>query len=268
MTQQTNPIAETFHRSTSYVHYDQSSAIVAPWPIAPGADYSQPGQMKEYPSAERRALPSPDEVSLSLGGAISQRGSCRQFAQTPLPLVALSTLLHNAYGLGGEYRYGDSTMHNRPVPSGGGCFPLELYLMARHVEAVPAGLHHYSVRHHSLEALGPLAQPDEVAKLFLGQAWLGNVQAIIIVTAVMPRLLYRYGDRGYRYLLIEAGHIGQNIALVATAKGLGCLSLGGFFDDDVSHMLGLDPAIEIPLYGLAAGVPVTTDRVQARGLAS
>ncbi len=266
MLYQLNPVAWNFHRSTMHIRYGESPVIDPPLPIAPNPEYSQPGHMKEYPAAQRRALPPPEKVPLAIGDAIARRGSCRRFAESSFPVAGLSTLLHNAYALGAPYRYGDLEMFDRPVPSGGGCYPLELYLIVRDVESVPAGIQHYSVRQHVLEELGPAPQPTAVASLFLGQPWLAKAPVIVVMTAVASRLLYRYGDRGYRYLLVEAGHVGQNLALVATASGFGSLSLGGFFDDDMSRMLGLDPAFEIPLYGMALGVPDTADHAEARGL--
>ena len=263
-----NPVASMFHWSTRHLNYGQVPTVDPLPPIAPNSEYSEPGRMKEYPGAKRHPLPPAEPVPLSIGETIAQRRSCRQFAEKPLPLAALSTLLRNAYGLGESYVQGGQTMFDRPVPSGGGCYPLELYVVVQRVEGIPAGIHHYAVRHHILEALGPLPKSDALAALFLNQPWVGTAQAIVIITAVASRLLHRYGDRGYRYLLIEAGHIGQNLALAATASGLGSLSLGGFFDDDVISMLGLDPSFELPLYGIALGAPATGDSAQARGLAS
>lgn len=260
-----NPIAWTFHFSTRHLRYGQSSAI-NPSPTVPNPEYSEPGQMKEYPAAQQLALPRPGQVPLAIGEAIARRRSCRQFAEKPLPIAALSTLLQEAYGLGDTYLQGGQTMFDRPVPSGGGCYPLELYVLVRNVEDIPAGIHHYSARHHALEALAPLARPEDLEALFLSQPWVAKAHVVVIVTAVTSRLLHRYGDRGYRYLLIEAGHVGQNLALVATASGLGSLSLGGFFDDDLAYMLGLDTTHELPLYGIALGVPHTTDSAQGRGL--
>jgi SagB-type dehydrogenase family enzyme len=262
-----NPTAWMFHCSTKHLRYGRLSAINPP-STAPNPEYSEPGQMKEYPAAQQRALPRPEHVPLAIGDAIAQRRSCRRFAEEPLPLAALSALLQSAYGVGDTYLHGGQTMFDRPVPSGGGCYPLELYVLVRHVEGIPTGIHHYSARHHALEALGPFPKPDDLEALFLSQPWIAKAHVVVIVTAVAPRLLHRYGDRGYRYLLIEAGHVGQNLALVATASGLGSLSLGGFFDDDVSYMLGLDAACELPLYGIALGVPDTADSAQARGLAT
>jgi SagB-type dehydrogenase family enzyme len=261
-----NPTAWTFHFMTRHLRYGQSPEINPTPSTAPNPGYSEPGQMKEYPAAQQHTLPKPGQVPLAIGEAIARRRSCRLFAEQPLPLAALSTLLHSAYGLGDPYLNGDQTMFDRPVPSGGGCYPLELYVLVRHVEGIPAGIHHYSARHHALEVLGPLPKPEDLETLFLSQPWVAKAHVVVIVAAVASRLLHRYGDRGYRYLLIEAGHVGQNLALVATASGLGSLSLGGFFDDDVSCMLGLDAAFELPLYGIALGVPDTADTAQARGL--
>jgi SagB-type dehydrogenase family enzyme len=266
MVPELNPIAWTFHCSTTHVRYGQSPIVVPPELAAPNPEYSQPHQMKEYPAAQKWILPPPEKVPAALGETIAHRGSCRRFADCPLSLAALSTLLHTAYGLGDKYVYGEVAMYDRPVPSGGGCYPLELYVLVRRVESLPRKIYHYSVRHHTLEGLGPLPPPDEILTLFLGQPWLASAPIIVVVTAVTSRLLYRYGDRGYRYLLIEAGHIGQNLALAATATGLSSLSLGGFLDNDLSSRIGLDPVYEVPLYGVALGPPVTTDRVQARGL--
>jgi SagB-type dehydrogenase family enzyme len=263
-----NPIAWSFHFSTRHLRYGQSSAISPPPSIAPNPQYSEPGQMKEYPAAQLRALPKPGEASLATGEAIARRRSCRRFAEQPLPLAVLSTLLQNAYGLGEAYTNGGQTMFDRPVPSGGGCYPLELYVLAQHVDGIPAGIHHYSARSHTLEALGPLPKPADMETLFLNQPWVARAQVIVVITAVTSRLLHRYGDRGYRYLLIEAGHVGQNLALVANASGVGSLSLGGFYDDELSYMLGLDSAVELPIYGIALGVPDTADSAEARGLAT
>jgi SagB-type dehydrogenase family enzyme len=266
MLYQLNPIAWTFHFLTRHLRYAQSPAINPPPSNAPNPEYSEPGQMKEYPAAQRRVLPTPGQIPLAIGEAIARRRSCRRFAEAPLPFAALSTLLRNAYGLGEPYLHGGQTMFDRPVPSGGGCYPLELYVLVRNVEEIPTGIHHYSARHHALEALGPSPKPDDLGALFLNQPWVAKAHVVVIVTAVASRLLHRYGDRGYRYLLIEAGHVGQNLALAATGSGLGSLSLGGFFDDDVSGMLGLDATFEVPLYGIALGVPDTADSGEARGL--
>jgi SagB-type dehydrogenase family enzyme len=258
------PIAWTFHRGT--VHGWQGDA---PWTSLPlvsaDAGFLRPGETKAYPAAARLSLPPPEALTASLGEAIAQRLSCRRFAKTALPLTRLSTLLRHGYGLGTSYRVGDWETSERPLPSAGACYPLELYLFIRRVEGVEEGTYHYCVRDSALEFLGPAPSPTAVGELFLNQPWLADAQAVVVATAVPSRLLHRYGDRGYRYLLIEAGHLGQNLALVAAATGSASLCLGGFFDDELSRVLGLDPMLEVPLYGVAVGVSETADRLQVRG---
>jgi SagB-type dehydrogenase family enzyme len=117
-----------------------------------------------------------------------------------------------------------------------------------------------------LEHLGVAPERSKIPALFLDQPYLADAGALIILTAVAARLLYRYGDRGYRYLLMEAGHVSQNLALVAAAVDVGCLSLGGFQDDVLSALLNLQPDREIPLYGIALGARATHDRIEGRGL--
>lgn len=259
-------IAWAFHHGTAHRRVQADArAVQSPMPAA-SPRFAEPYQMKEYPSALRRRLPPPDAVNLPLGEAIRQRGSCRRFSQAPLPLACLSTLLRYGYGLGDAYRIDAWETFERPVPSGGGCYPLELYLFARRVEGLEEGSYHYCVREHALELLGPAPSLRTVEELFLGQPWLGDAQVLVLVTAIPNRVLHRYSERGYRYLLIEAGHLGQNLSLVASASSCASLCLGGFLDDEVAKVLGLDSALELPLYGVALGVPETTSRLEARAL--
>jgi len=144
-------------------------------------------------------------------------------------------------------------MFDRPVPSGGGCYPLELYVLVRHVEGVPAGIHHYSARHHALEALGPLPKPDDLEALFLSQPWVAKAHVVVIVTAVASRLLHRYGDRGYRYVHFEAGAIGQRMYLASEALGLRATGIGAFFDEEVNRYLSVAPELGQVVYHFAIG---------------
>jgi SagB-type dehydrogenase family enzyme len=259
-------VAWAFHRGTVHAHQTTLQGTPRSPSVPPDATFWHPGQMKEYPSAPRRFLPPPEPVPAALGEAISQRASCRRFADVTLPLPRLSTLLQHGYGLGEPYGLANWTAFNRPVPSGGGCYPLELYLFARRVDGLEEGTYHYCVQKHALELLGPAPSPITINELFLGQPWLMAAQAVVVVTGVPARLLHRYGERGYRYLLLEAGHVGQNLTLVASATGCASLCLGGFFDDELARLLGLDPRVELPIYAVAIGVPESTDRFEGRGL--
>ena len=100
--------------------------------------------------------------------------------------------------------------------------------------------------------------------MFLGQPYLSGASAVVVLAAVVERSLWKYEDRGYRYLLLEAGHVAQNLNLCATGLGLGCLNLGGFFDEDVAALLRLDDDHEVVLYGIAVGPPQSDSRVETR----
>lgn len=250
------PIAWTFHRNTSRWPYNILSV----------SDTSgQPPPYKEYFDVPIFQLPDPQFPATTLRQAIEARRSCRRFSAAPVRVPELASLLQSAYGIEGQIFFGDQEFLERPVPSGGGLYPLELYLLIQHAEDLESGIYHYAVLSHALEQLRVLQLPRQlIVDLFLGQPYLRDAAVIVVLTTVLERSLWKYGDRGYRYLLLEAGHVAQNLNLVATALGLGSFNIGGFFDSDLANLLGLDIEEEIPLYGIALGTPFTDDRTDLR----
>jgi SagB-type dehydrogenase family enzyme len=218
---------------------------------------------KEDLSAETVALPAPTLPAGSLADAIAGRTSCRRFLAEPIALAQLGDLLHAGYGvLGTIDLWGEFC--ERPVPSGGGLYPLELYVLSQRVDELAGGAYHYVPLTHALEVVRPDPLPSLLtAEMFLGQPYLSAAAAVLVLTAVVERSLWKYEDRGYRYLLLEAGHAAQNVNLSATALGLGSLNLGGFFDEDVAALLRLDDD-EVPLYAVAVGPPESTSRLETR----
>ena len=250
-----DPMAWAFHRNTSR------------WPRvweAPAVSES-PEPPKEYPHAPILALPLPRFPATSLEDAVAGRSSCRSFSGAAIGQVDVSTLLGAAYGVQGRLWLSDAELLERPVPSAGGLYPLELYLLANRVDGLPAGIFHYASHSHRLEVLvrSPVAS-HMLGQLFLGQPYASDAAAVVLLTAVVARSLKKYGDRGYRYVLMEAGHVAQNLNLTAVALGLGSCNLGGFYDDALADLLGLDTDDEIPLYGVALGRPAVDDRAAGR----
>ncbi len=249
------PIAWTFHKNTSRWTFNTLETTDT---------YVQQPQ-KEYPGAPYLALPEPKYPSVSLREAISGRFSCRRFTGESVRYEELSTLLHAAYGVQGRIQLGALEFLERPVPSGGGLYPLELYLLVRNTERLDAGIYHYVAVTHGLEQLRSLVLPRPlISYLFMGQHYAADASFILVLAAVVQRSLVKYGDRGYRYILMEAGHVAQNLNLVATALGLGSFNLGGFFDHDLAALIGLDVEEEIPVYGMAAGRYTGSDRAALR----
>ncbi|HEY0739203.1 MAG TPA: SagB/ThcOx family dehydrogenase [Herpetosiphonaceae bacterium] len=250
------PLAWTFHRNTSR------------WPfnMQPPREQTEPeAQFKEYLSAPLFPLPEPQPPMISLGEAITRRCSCRRFSAAPMSLPALSTLLKLAYGVQDQVLLGEQEFMERPVASGGGLYPLELYLFVQRVDQIAPGVYHYAPQPHALEQLSATPVPSPLlGDLFMGQPYVGDAAVVLVLTTIVERSLWKYTDRGYRYILFEAGHVAQTVNLVAGGLGLGALNLGGFFDANMAALLGLDLEDEVPLYGLAVGVPTTGDRNELR----
>jgi SagB-type dehydrogenase family enzyme len=250
-----HPVAWAYHHETARSPYNLHGLNPPTYETPP---------FKETPDAEVVCLPPPQLPTKSLGAAIASRYSCRRFLPTPLSLESLSTLLHASYGVLGSTEF-DGEFLERPVPSGGGLYPLELYVLAQRIDGLPGGVWHYVPLGHKLEWILSDPLPRSLsAELFLGQPYLIDCSAIVVITAVVERSLWKYEDRGYRYILFEAGHVAQNLNLSAAALDLSSLNLGGFLDHDVLGLIGADSDTEIALYGIALGHPETTERTEAR----
>jgi SagB-type dehydrogenase family enzyme len=246
MFRDSHPLAWTFHNNTAGVRG------VLP---SDGRDHPQ-APHKEYPGAALSALPAPRLPPIPLERALRARASCRRFSGSPLGLAELATVLHAAYGVWARGRLAGLELLERAAPSAGGLYPLELYVLAVAVESQATGVYHYSPLLHGLEQVAATPLPPQlVTSLFMGQPWAGQAAAVVVLSAVVGRGLDKYGERGYRYLLLEAGHATQNLNLAAAALGLGACNLGAFADEDLADLLGLDLEVEIPLYGVAVGSP-------------
>jgi SagB-type dehydrogenase family enzyme len=251
------PLAWLYHRNTCrwlFNTIETDDELYAP---APG---------KEYPAAPAVGL-SGATAPPPLLALLEERASCRAFRANPLPLERLGALLHASYGTVGVSQFGALEFVDRTVPSGGALYPLELYVVVRAVDGVDPGVYHYLPVANLLEQLRDTEVPRRLMTyLFMGQPYVADAAAVIVTTAVPSRSLRKYGDRGYRYLLFEAGHVAQNINLAATALGLGSCNLGGFFDDELAGLLTLDVEHELPVYATAVGVPVGSSKTERRAI--
>jgi SagB-type dehydrogenase family enzyme len=176
-------------------------------------------------------------------------------------------VLSAAYGVTGVSRFGQLEYLNRPLPSAGGLYPLELFVIARNVTETPPGVYHYAVMGHGLEQRRDTVPPAALSTyLFMGQDVATQAQAVIVITAALARNLEKYGDRGYRYVLLEAGHCAQNINHAASGFKLGSCNLGGFFDRELADLLRVDIEAITPLYAIAVGVPQNKTLESLRGV--
>lgn len=191
-------------------------------------------------------LPAPKlESAVSLESAMNQRRSVREFSEEILSLEHLSQLLWAGQGITGEDGF-------RTAPSAGALYPIELHILVNHVQGLDAGLYHYKPESHTLE---PEQYPSgnlSRGRTTYRQDWIEEAAIIIYITAVPSRTRVKYGERTERYIFLEAGHIGQNLLLQATALGLGGTPVGAFDDDQVAKLLGTK---QKPLYIIPIGHP-------------
>lgn len=180
-----------------------------------------------------------------------KRRSERNFGRAPITKTELSLLLKYSCGIIGRL---DDGRFRRTQPSGGARFPIEIYtIVFRTGKDLKAGLYHYNVKDHQLDVLWDREFNDaDVARLFT-YSWVKNASAAMVMTSVFWRNQDKYGERGYRQILLEAGHIGQNIYLVSGALGLKCCALAGTRDEELEKLIDVDGVTESVVYGLAMG---------------
>lgn len=200
-----------------------------------------PLELPYDPTAELLSLPDPETLPaypIDLRKAIEQRCTLRRYKETPLTLNELSFLLWTTQGV--------KSITNRPVtfrtvPSAGSRHAFETYLVINKVEGIEPGLYRYIALEH---ALLPIKVNNTVAERFATachqQNQVTNSAVTFIWVVVTERMYWRYGERGYRYLHLDAGHVCQNLYLAAEAIGSGVCAIAAFDDDILNQELQLD----------------------------
>lgn len=189
---------------------------------------------------------------MSVEEAILRRRSRRSYTDEPLSLHDISQLVWAAQGIT------EPATGKRAAPSAGATYPLEVYVVVgtNGVTGLADGVYRYNPVKHQLENVLKGDLRSDLADAALGQDWVREAPVNIVIAAVYERTTGRYGDRGIRYVHMEAGHVGQNLYLQAEARGLGVVVVGAFHDDQVQKLLRL-PADEKPLYIIPVGHPAS-----------
>lgn len=229
--------------------------------------HSSLGQNRKFPIVPRQkkymqtlgAVPlllDKSRPSMSVVEALACRRSCREFSDDrPLLFEQLSGVLHYSYGI--THRLGP--MELRAAPSAGARYPIEIYLWARNVAGLRRGIYHYDVYSSALDyIIADEADANRYVSSFAGefnQTIAHNAHCVLFFSAIFGRTTEKYGEIGYRFVLLDAGHVAENIYLMATAYGLGCVGLGGFYEDDINCALELDGVSESVIYAMALGLP-------------
>lgn len=182
------------------------------------------------------SLPSPGINENGVTGALLYRQSRRDFAVKPLEVKQVATLLWSAGGVNIDGVSGPT----RTAPSAGATYPLDVYLVAGAVDGLKAGVYRYDHINHELIALREGDRRKELANIAGNQGFIVDAPVHIILVAFYERTTGRYGERGVRYVHMDAGYYSQNIYLVAEEMGLGAVAVGAFCDDSLKEFLHTD----------------------------
>ena len=213
-----------------------------------------PDPYKSYENPFRRiSLPRPDiSGDPDIWKALQKRRSRRSYdTSRSLTLELLATLLWATQGI--TARFGDSLF--RTAPSAGGLNPVETYLCAHAVDGLGPGIYHYRPHLFDLEYIREGDLSRDVALAALDQPFIAEAPVTFIWSAMIARSRWKYRQRAYRYIYLDAGHIGQNLYLAAEALGLGTCTIGAFFDDDMNALIGIDGREETVIYMAPVGWP-------------
>ena len=237
-------VGDRFQQETKY-HRDKMGGHKLDWD-------AKPALYKEYPQAKSIELPSFEPSRpMTLDAALRQRKSVRDFQAKPISLGQLAYVLWASTGL----QRVEQGYEFRTAPSAGALYPIETYVIANDVRKLEQGVYHYSIRDHKLEQIVQGDMRRQITAAALGQGMCATAAAVFVWSAVFERCKWKYGQRAYRYIHLDAGHIAENLSLAAVSLNLGSCEIGALFDDDANAILGIDGIEESTILMAAVGVP-------------
>ena len=214
---------------------------LSPSPQNSGVIPQPPLELPVPPGVELIPLPKPPELSvpaMDLRNAIEQRRTIRAYSQEALSLEELTYLLWVSQGV---KRVSTRPSTARTVPSAGARHAFETWLLINRVNQLDKGLYRYVAIENALLPLEASADiAEKLAHACHDQPQITNSAVTFFWVAIVERMYWRYVERGYRYLHLDAGHVCQNLALGAEQLGCGICPIAAFDDELLNATLGLD----------------------------
>ena len=210
------------------------------------SDQSRLDLYKTYENAiSRISLPNPEfSPDIQFWDIIQKRQTTRAFKRDPISLMELSQLLFAMSGLTRKF----PKFAFRTIPSAGGLFPIEIYVVANNVSDIEQGIYHYNIEKHELELLKQGDFRKTIGDACYGQRMVEKSAVNFIWTAMIERTRITYKERAYRFIYLDCGHLGQNFYLAAEALGLSACVVGAYYDDEINEILELDEKKEFAIY--------------------
>lgn len=207
-------------------------------------------------NAELIGLVSPDKMTvgdMSLREVIAARASRRKYTDEALTLEELSFLLWATQGVRSVEPAGDGLITWRTVPSGGCRHAFEAYVCVDRVDGVRPGLYRYLPIEHKLLPIADEVTVERVAEACCGQVFVGKAAVAFIWTAIPYRMEWRYTTRAHKTIVLDAGHVCQNLYLAAEAIGAGTCAIGAYLQEEMDALIGVDGEDEFVIYAAPVG---------------
>jgi len=218
----------------------------------------QPPSFKSYARAPRMQLAAPPSPHGEFIKTLLSRKTHREFSGKPVTLRAISQLLYYSFGVTGYLKapvYG--LLPHTTSPSGGARHPIEPYVIALRVAGLRQGIYHYQTQRHTLELVHSGPMRSRVLRYAEGQKHVANAAAVLVMTAVFPRSMWKYRNvRAYRVVLLDAGHVCQTFCLVASWLGLAPFCTAVMSEKRIERDLRVDGITESVLYLAGVGLPL------------
>ncbi|MCL2377899.1 MAG: SagB/ThcOx family dehydrogenase [Defluviitaleaceae bacterium] len=197
-------------------------------------------------------LKTPDYMQL-----LDTRRSLRDYSGNPMSQAELAFMLWSVQGVQ-AYRGNVATF--RTVPSGGARHPFETYIAVQTVQGMEPGLYRYlplenvGKKAAAIERLGSIEDyTNKITAMLAGQAWAAKAPVILFYSCIPYRAEWRYDSAAHRVVLIDLGHLGQNVMLSAVALGLGSCCMAAFDQQLCDQVLGFDGLNEYTVYAVSVG---------------
>lgn len=240
---------------TTYEQYHQASSIV-PNEITRGANTPASAwpaawteiDWKTYPRAPLVDVPPTLPLpSRWFSEVLSERRSSRMRGDVEPTFQLLRSIVTHAAGVHPPVD-GPDRGARRPYPSAGARFPIEAYLTLSGKGSAESGLFHLGLVEGDTRRVGESLSVGGFLSRIAGHQWVNDAFGALILTSVMGRSAMKYRERAYRFALLEAGHLSQNILLASAAFGLSATPVGGFADVALVNALDLQYSQEVPIY--------------------
>jgi len=213
-----------------------------------------PPALKHYTDRPRVKLPLSKPAKLP-ADVLQQRRTWREFGARKLTLAEISTLLGTTFGVQQwmDSGYGQFVAL-KSSPSGGARHSIEAYVLAFEVEGLECGTYHYCPDTHALTLLPPSTSKELLKTFVPEQPGFHDPAAFIVMTSVFARMQYKYPHpHAYRVVLLDAGHLGQTFALVATSLRLAPFCTAAIDAPRIEQHLEIDGIGEGVVFAVGVG---------------